>query len=239
MLTVKNVLLRREVEQKGHIMDWLHFVGRTYYTREQYVEEALRLGSSRRASSRVLRQVAWGDRIFLAQGDMKRKDRVTPFEGTNILGYFTLTTVGGIPLETLEMIAEDQGFQITNAPIPASASTRRRCGTYLLGPSIKNTTFLVSALPDYEDEDEAPAYLLQGKFTPIEDGPTLVDIGFRWGFRRFDGTQYLANLDSDVLEGQLVDESKRDDSTPRRGTLRVIEDYRQVPVYGPKSRFDI
>lgn len=220
-------------------MDWLHFVGRTYYTREQYVEEALRLGSSRRASSRILRQVAWGDRIFLAQGDMKRKDRVTPFEGTTILGYFTLTTVGGIPLETLETIAEDQGFQITNAPIPASASTRRRCGTYLLGPSIKNTTFPVSALPDYEDEDEAPAYLLQGKFTPIESGPTLVDIGFRWGFRRFGGAQYLANLDSDVLEGQLVDDSKRDDSTSHRGTLRVIEDYRQVPVYGPKSRFDI
>lgn len=220
-------------------MDWLHFVGRTYYTREQYVKEALRLGSSRRASSRILRQVAWGDRIFLAQGDMKRKDRVTPFEGTNILGYFTLTTVGGVPLETLETIAEDQGFQITNGPIPASASTRRRCGTYLLGPSIKNTTVPVSALPDYEYEDEAPAYLLQGKFTPIESGPTLIDIGFRWGFRRFDGAQYLANLDSDVLEGQLVDDSKRDDSTSHRGTLRVIEDYRQVPVYGPKSRFDI
>ena len=222
-------------------MDWLHFVGRTYYTREQYIEEALRLGSSRRASSRILRQVAWGDRIFLAQGDMKRKDRVTPFEGTTILGYFTLTTVGGIPLETLETIAETWDLEITNAPIPASASIRRRCGTYLLGPSIKNTRLPVAELPDYEDVDvdEAPAYLLQGKFTPIESGPTLIDIGFRWGFRRFDGAQYLANLDSDVLEGQLVDDSKRDGSTSLRGTLRVIEDYRQVPVYGPKSRFDI
>ncbi len=109
-------------------MDWLHFVGKTYYTPEQYIEEALRIGASRKTNARVFRQMTWGDRVFLAQGDMRKKNRTSPFNGSTIFGFFTVSTLGGLPQEVLEEIAETQGLEITAAPSQASTYIRRRCG---------------------------------------------------------------------------------------------------------------
>jgi hypothetical protein len=225
-------------------MDWLHFVGKTYYTPEQYIEEALRIGASRKTNARVIRQMTWGDRVFLAQGDMRKKNRTSPFNGSTIFGFFTILTLGGLPQEVLEEIAEAQGLEITDAPIQASAYTRRRCGHYSLGPSVKGVKIPLGDIPDYIDEDDRGSYLLQGKFTPLEVRPTLSDIGFRWGFRRFDGSAYLRAIENgqDTIEGELL--ISKDAIPPKSlglskgGTLRSIVNYTQISVYGPKSRFD-
>ncbi len=223
-------------------MDWIHFVGKTYYTPEQYAEEATKFGASRRINPHLLHSMNWGDRIFLAQGDMVKKNRVAPFTGSTVFGYFTITTLGGVSQDALDCIAEEFELEITNAPIAAKGSVKRRCGHYSLGASIKKVELPLSQVLDYElvEEGESlPSYLLQGKFISIQK-TALVDMGFRWGFRKFDGDAflYLVEQGVPVVYGQMLPEGTPVNPEPGRGTLRGIDNYTQVSVYGPKSRFN-
>ena len=68
-------------------MDWLHFVGRTFYaTPEEFASDAKEHQVSRRISPAVFPQMSFGDRVFLFQKDKG---------GSLLFGSFKVRSVWG------------------------------------------------------------------------------------------------------------------------------------------------
>ena len=92
-------------------MDYLHFIGKQYYKRHQFISEARRYGVNRRIAPNVFRKMRMGDRVFLAQGDQR---------GSQIFGYFVFTRIKDKThkldrltpreLQTLTLVAEGKPY---------------------------------------------------------------------------------------------------------------------------------
>lgn len=210
-------------------MDWLHFVGRAYYTQESFEREAKRYGVSRRASLVALRQMKWGDRIWLAQGEMKSKRRKSPARGSIVLGSFLLTRIAGVSLEDLSKFHEVAPLQQIAR---GGEEIRRGCGNYVTGPAYSTTLSLA------ELNISSGVILLQGDFVPLRPTVLLPDVTFRWGFRKFNGPYFLKcwgelqEKKGDCLEGEFRDVDGVQSSIVRTPqTLQVLEKYSQAILY--------
>lgn len=174
-------------------MDWLHYVGRAYYTEKGFKYEAQAYGVSRKASLKVLTGMSWHDRIWLAQGDMKSKRRVTPTRGSTIFGRFTLTRLAGLSPEAMAELRENFSM---NQVEPGGAHVKRGCGTYITGPgyaiqaSLKDITNVLKGVESLGFD--LGVILLQGHFTPLDPTALLPEVTFRWGFQKFDSAAFLA-----------------------------------------------
>jgi ASC-1-like (ASCH) protein len=86
-------------------MAWLHWVGSKYYTYKSFKKEAIKLGISRRITLNVLRQMKWGEKIYLVMKapDLGKKPR--------IVGYFYLNRIELIGSDkTLAELLDEAGI---------------------------------------------------------------------------------------------------------------------------------
>lgn len=163
---------------------WLSFVGRAYYTIPGFVKEAKKHGVSRRVSARLLSGMDWGDKVYLAQGDMAKSTRRVELTPSIVFGSFRVTRLGGIPSEVMYDIAEM--FELEKVD-DGGDLIQRGCGEYVTGATyvIKGAS-LGEIAKAVRDGAKDASLLLQGKFTKLSPMAGLPDIHFRWGFRRFD-----------------------------------------------------
>jgi len=173
-------------------MDWLHYVGKSFYTQPQFIKEAEQYGVSRRVSIRVLTGMNWNDRVWVAQGDMKQKRRVTPTRGAEVFGSFRVQKLSGLSKTAIEALRRHD-VKLTSVPV-AFKDVVRECGEYTVDACYQLTTPLPEIARILAEETslgvDIGTLLLQGQFKMLEPIAGLPDCTFQWGFRHFDGVSF-------------------------------------------------
>ncbi len=160
---------------------WLHWIGATHYTINSFVNEANKMGVSRRVPQRDLRMMEWGDKIYCVT---KQKHKVNPV----IFAYFTIETIYGIQTNDLP---DDIGSKVYYVSDPTDIQTEKRgCGHLVRGGLYATTTASVEELASYSDEPQVQGGL---KVLP-EPWPIIWGMPPFRGFRKFDETKFLADI---------------------------------------------
>jgi len=152
---------------------WLHFVGRGYYTRAQFVREAERYGVTRRVSLGVLKQMAWGDRVLLVMKD--GASAVT-------FGTFHVEKIAGLSQEVTLKVTSRYESRVTDL---GGREVKRGCGCYVQGPSYAVSATVEEIVELAAAAADAGKPMIGGRFHD-HDPVRLVDIPQRQGFRLFD-----------------------------------------------------
>ncbi len=104
---------------------WLHYVG-GYYTPKKFLREARRIGISRRASSNIVKNMNFGDRVLLLNW---REGRPAAFGEFRISRIFFDADLQAQVVEKLK--AEDKIVEDHSGG--ASTKVTRECGSYMMG----------------------------------------------------------------------------------------------------------
>ena len=184
-------------------MDWLHFIGKAYYTIPGFEHEAKLLGVSRKVSIRILSAFSWGDRIWIARGDMKTKNRTEPLVGSVVLGYFRLECLSGLKPSFIKNIEDDLALVSLGS---SREIIERGCGSYQTGPQYQTRIPLtrISKILQRFDQCDFGDLLLQGSYFPLSPKLLMRDVTFRLGFRQFHSQECLnaAHRSSEIIEYQ-------------------------------------
>ncbi len=168
-------------------MDWVHFVGKSYYpTIREFETEARKFRVSRKIASSMLQSMNFGDRIVLFQWQRPSSE---------VFGYFTVDSVlGDFPKEVLEELARE--VEVSSSE-HQDTLVARKCGQY----TIVQTTDLkvsISAIARKIKQHGGKNIMLGGAYTPLKklgvrahgaEQPTTrikTRIPFRPGYRQLD-----------------------------------------------------
>ncbi len=202
-------------------MNWLHFLGRSYYTPEKFADEALRLGVNRRVSLQILSAFSWGDRVFLAFGDFKTKKRKTELKKSLVIGYFDIMGLGGLPLEAAQDFQDEFGGTLVRE---GEGLIQRECGEYeSIGILVLPKGVSIGKVAEsFRDgwKDSARALSLRGVFVPLV--PSIeIEPTFRFGYTKIDG----------ALTPELVDHLKID-QLPTDSQSEIVRNYALNDLWG-------
>lgn len=163
---------------------WLHFVGKSYYSIEEFIAEAKDQGVSRAVAPNVLRQMEFGDIVVLAQGDRK---------GSTIFGFFVIDTMIGFNSEFLRQAADAGAIESHDGP---RIEVERGCGSYTIfgTATVENREKLSDLIKNAKDEDLGRV-MIGGRFIEYERY-IETQIPFRMGFRRFDYDLFKETADA-------------------------------------------
>lgn len=222
------------------------FVGRAYYSPEAFVREALEMRASRRVSYRLIGSMNWGDQIYCLQGDQMKKKRRNAVDNSLVLGFFRIERLGGIPSSLTAGLVKTFGGEEMGDP---TETVIRGCGEYLVAGTygVKATLpEIVRWLRDNTDLSDV-SFLLQGRFTSLLKPPQIFlrNIHQRFGFRRFDGVAFRADVqealdageDPLVLSGTFIPDEVSPAKTPKTTAVQFVDSYRMYPLWtGPSWR---
>jgi hypothetical protein len=165
---------------------WLHWIGNCYYSISQFIQEAKKMGVSRRISLRTLKKMEWGDKIYLLSREKGIKKPA-------IFGFFYLIQVEGIELKDLP-----EKLKVSINVVKASSEVRG-CGTRVHGGIYLMTSASVNQLSEYIPESSNP--MIYGALNLLpKPWPILKNLVSFRGFRKFNETAFLEEL-SLRLEG--------------------------------------
>lgn len=208
-------------------MDWLHWIGKQYYTQKSFIKEAEKYRVSRRVAPQVAKAMNWGDTVYCAMLDGKT--------GV-IFGYFTVDRITGLSVETTEQLKEkykastlDDGGNIIE----------RGCGEYQTGETISidaSVEEITNEVIDIGNKgQDGDKLMVSGAFTEIEP-IRLLDIPFRQGFRTINGIalQHDAEVNGNKVHGQFYLEAATklwyESNKPQlSGEIQEVKKYIQNP----------
>jgi len=177
-------------------MNWLHFIGKQYYTIHKFVKEAENIGINRKIAARILKKMNFGDLIFLAQGNSK---------GSKLFGFFEFTTLMGISPELKQRMLDEGVVKWVSTP---NTMIKRGCGQYVLSSlySVCDTKKLMVDIIREMDDEDLKGVMIGGSFHPLSDVGISRDIVnsnmvFRMGFREFDFNNFRIAYNEAVLKG--------------------------------------
>ncbi len=163
-------------------MTWLHFIGKQYYSTSQFIEEAKKYGVSRRISFQNLKNMRFGDKIYLFQWNGKSSE---------LFGYFVFERILGINHNILEE-AREKGI-IRRVADLGDEVIKRGCGNYILRASYttENPEAMLDLLEEkYKAKEDLGKLMIGGAFYEIN--PHIKSsIPFQMGFRSFDITSFM------------------------------------------------
>lgn len=176
---------------------YIHFVGKGYYGIEGFMKEAKELGVSRRVPLKLLKNLKWGDRIYLAQGDLPKKNRNTEVQNTTVFGYFDVTTIA-VPESAFASL--DATLELAAGMADKGRVVYRGCGKYQLGMSFLTPNSIKDIYEILETEKEMSDVfsLLQGDFHELIFHLRLRDIHWQQGLRRIDDEELWCQV-SDII----------------------------------------
>lgn len=213
-------------------MDWLHFVGQSYYDRQDYMKEAFNIGCSRRVPRRLLGSFQWGDRIWLAQGEgTKRKQTEIAPTPAEVFGYFYVQEIGGLKSAAIEQVP------ISHIIMDSPYVEDRGCGEiYVL--ALYATTADIREVAQYTSEDDKP--LIRGPFYALRFPILLKDIHYFRGYRRISGHQLTRAMnygESIEIAGELEPYGDPEPVRPEQTTVMEVSDYK-LAIPGKKGGDD-
>ena len=166
---------------------WLHWIGNLHYSVANFIKESKKLGVSRRVPQQILRNMEWGDRIYLASRVPERGKSPVCF------GYFEITRIAGIQLDEMPDELRNKVENVKDPSTDFQFAIERGCGWVEIG-AYYLTTLGVEELADYTDDPmiEGGLKIFQKPWPMFYRMPP-----FR-GFRGFDADAFHADLN----EGQ-------------------------------------
>lgn len=207
--------------------DWLHWIGKQYYTTNSFIKEAEKYGASRRISLQQLKQISWGDTVYCAMLDGKT--------GV-VFGYFKVNKISGLDAETSAKVREEHQCNLVDN---GKYVVNRGCGEYEAGPSYSIDTDIEEITREVEyieyGEAQKSKPMVGGKFTEMEP-IRLLDIPFRQGFRAINGKslRYEAEQNGNKVKGQFYLEAAtklwyKHNRIQQSGELQEIKEYIKNP----------
>ncbi len=178
-------------------MEHLHWLGCEYYTIPEFVSEARKWGVSRRIKPQTLKQMEWGERIYLASREKGLKAPV-------IFGYFHLERVRGIRLdeETRALLEEETGKRIEVSHSDLSLLVKRGCGYAVTGGLYCMTEASIHELTEYAETEDPE---VQGGLVLFpRPYPALKNLKPFRGFRPFDGEGFRRDLADSGKAGRPI-----------------------------------
>lgn len=177
-------------------MNWLHFIGKQYYTMNAFESEAREYQVSRRIALDKLKKMKFGDKIYLFQKARKSHNSI-------VFGYFTFERILGQIPESLteELLDEGHLTQTMDFGEPrAGTSVIRGCGSYIMGTGYILRGIDAPALADKLQKYGATKVMIGGTFFGL---PHIAsDIKFQMGFRPFDYDRFIAEYQRLVKLGR-------------------------------------
>jgi len=177
---------------------WLHFVGKQYYSIKQFVDEANTIGISRRVAVKVAKDMEFGDTVYLAQ----YTDR-----GCEVFGSFVITALN---LDEGAYNAIKDRIKIIHTT-DGGQTVQRGCGSYMIGNIVRVEMRLseLAALLEAEGIDASMLIGCNAKELKIlqKPYPLLKNTPFRQGFRLFDGDEFIGDVQRQATKGSPLDKS--------------------------------
>jgi len=215
-------------------VDWLHWIGKQYYTTNSFIKEAEKYGVSRRVSLQQLKQMSWGDTIYCAMLDGKT--------GV-IFGYFKVKQITGLDPETAERVRDRYACELLDN---GGYAVSRSCGEYATGATYSisaDIKEIANEIMNIEGEKEnlrppptpprggKSKLMVSGHFT-IKEPIRLLDIPFRQGFRAINGKSliYQAENNNRKVKGQFYLEAAtklwyEHNRIPQSGDIQEVKTY--------------
>lgn len=165
---------------------WIHFVGKKYYTINQFIKEAKESGISRAISPHLFQKMEFGDTVLLAQ-----KDKTA----TKIFGGFVYKRIVGLSDKATVELYRQKLLQFTGRP---DKVIKRGCGEYRVQEEyVINDEEMTMDILRSMDKKELGKVMIGGDFMSVQEifglpGETefiLCEIPFQMGFRMVDFDQ--------------------------------------------------
>jgi len=159
---------------------WLHFVGKSYYSREEFIFESKAHGVSRAVAPNILKKMQMGDAVFLAQGDAK---------SSVIFGMFIIDRLIGLSEDLIQEMTRQNLIEVQTVD---PYKVERGCGSYVVGAEckIKDRNAIFDLIRNTKDADIGRVMVGGEFFTLPLCEEVETEIPFRMGFRRFDKTLF-------------------------------------------------
>lgn len=166
---------------------WLHWIGNAHYSVANFIKEARKMGVSRRVPMKILRNMEWGDRIYLVS-------RVPGLRSPVVFGYFEVDRLVGIKIEDMPDELKNKVENVDDPNSDFMFVEERGCGYVIIG-GYYVTALGVEELAEYADEDT----MVKGglKIFP-KPWVTLFKMPPFRGFREFNADAFHKDID----EGQ-------------------------------------
>jgi len=163
-------------------MDFIHFVGNSYYSKKDFVKEANKYGITRKIPFQSFKSMNLGDRVFLTQGGKN---------GSKVFGYFTIDK---ITLENKDLIKKmcDNDLLYMDESFGGHVNVDRGCGSYCVtGAYIMADPGRVMSYLKLLEKDEVGNVMIGGQFhaldtVGINKEEIATNIPFKMGIRPFD-----------------------------------------------------
>lgn len=221
-------------------MNWLHFIGKQYYTMNAFETEARDLQVSRRIALDKLKKMKFGDKIYLFQKARKAHN-------STMFGYFTFERILGQLPDSLIQELTDVGYILSGVADGQGDSVVRGCGSYIMGLGYTIHGIDAPALAEKLKAHGATKVMIGGTFFGL---PHIAsDIKFQMGFRPFDYDGFIAEYQRLVKLGRqricikgywyISDEAKtairsRDEQNYKQGITSARERVRAIYDYQRK-----
>lgn len=212
---------------------WLHWIGQQYYTAETFIDEAQRIGITRRVSLQVLKGMSWGDIVSCVQ---KPKN----IKGGAVFLEFPITSLSGLTGGAIDWIRES-GTKIIKVS-DGGDFVDRGCGEYETGAAYSvrlSLPELARMLEFMKQKGEDIGKLMVGCSADrvrvvSEPRPVLNALPFRQGFRSWNRRGFWRTVRSRCLDsprfrviarGQFYMDAVLSDTD--KGKAQEIKNYRQ------------
>lgn len=213
-------------------MDWLHFIGKTYYpTTEAFADEARKYGISRRIDKRIMQRMNFGDRVFLFQ-------KIEGRDYSKMFGYFVIDRVLGSNINEIIRTLNRNG-KVDDSKYE-EREIYRRCGLYKITAE-HNVEITIPDITEMIAEFGAQDVMIGGEFQGLDD--VYSEISFQQGFRQFDYKSFEQERQKGIAEGKRdgsmiskkikgyfygVEEELKE--PPRKGKIMEVVHYVKKPV---------
>jgi hypothetical protein len=176
---------------------WIHFIGKKYYTINQFIDEANKQGISRAIASQMLKKMEFGDLILLAQKDGS---------ATKIFGGFVFSRIVGIGHFAMKHLQEKNLVKHSSSP---GTKIQRGCGNYTV-QDVYTITNEKKVMEEIRQMSNIGKAMIGGEFLSIDqifesqllDGVDYIlsEIPFQMGYRRVDFESIQNELQSKLLD---------------------------------------
>jgi hypothetical protein len=178
----------------------------------------------------MLSTLCWGDRIWLAQGDMKKKTNVETPIGSVLFGSFQITRIGGVVVDALYDL--ERTFPMSQLWKGARV-IERASGSYTIDSEYEITTSLLELGKYFNDScDPYGKLLLQGSYDPLPQPSLLPDVFFRWGYRRFDAQTFIEAYKQQLHTWGCLGEDRTFVLIPAEGEFKATN----TPTSNPRPK---
>lgn len=182
-------------------MDWIHWIGKSYYSINAFLKEGRDEGITRRVAPQIFKKMKWGDFVYCVQKENGKKKG-------SVFCMFPITLLSGLSdeagMEVVDTFAcekiDDGGNKVD-----------RGCGEYIAGPSYavdadlqEITELLIKKKDEGMDIGKVMIGCRPQDVEELEEPyPMLANVPYQMGFRGFDSEAFwsaVAEQDVPAIE---------------------------------------